>query len=322
MMSDDGAKQPNPVDVLVIGSGIIGLTTAVRLAESGRRVRIWAASPSSGTVSSVAAAIWYPFRAYPAERVATWGARSFTTFADDARDPSSGVVMREGRVLGSEGDESLGLDGVPAPVREIAASELPPKYTRGAITTVPVVEMPLYLAWLEQRFARVGGTIDVRRAQSLDEALSAAPVVVNCTGLGARELANDRTVVPIRGQVMVVENPGIERFTLDAGEHAEEVMYVIPRSRDVVLGGTASESWDERPDEESARRILARCASVEPALRHARVLRHAVGLRPGRPMVRVEREHAAGGAVIHNYGHGGSGVTVCWGCAEEVLGLV
>jgi D-amino-acid oxidase len=158
--------------------------------------------------------------------------------------------------------------------------------------------------------------------ESLEEALSAAPVVVNCTGLGAGELANDGTMFPIRGQVVMVENPGVERFTLDAGEHGEEVMYVIPRSRDVVLGGTASETWDERPDEESARRILARCASVEPALRHARVLRHAVGLRPGRPMVRVEREHAAGGAVIHNYGHGGSGVTVCWGCAEEVLGLV
>jgi D-amino-acid oxidase len=310
------------MDVLVIGSGIIGLSTAVRLAESGSRVRIWAAAPSSGTVSSVAAAIWYPFRAYPADRVATWAAKSFATFAADACDRSSGVVMREGRVLGGEGDESLGLGGVPAPVREMSSSELPPGYTRGGITTVPVVEMPLYLAWLERRFARAGGEIEVRRVDSLEEALSAAPRVVNCTGLGARELANDRTMVPIRGQVVMVENPGIERFTLDAGDHGEEVMYVIPRSRDVVLGGTASESWDDRPDEESARRIVARCAAVEPALRHARVIRHAAGLRPGRPVVRVEREHRPAGAVIHNYGHGGSGVTVCWGCAEEVLDLV
>ena len=49
----------------------------------------------------------------------------------------------------------------------------------------------------------------------------------------------------------------------------------------------------------------------------ARVLRHKVGLRPGRPTVRVERE----GDVIHCYGHGGCGVTVSWGCADDVVDL-
>jgi D-amino-acid oxidase len=61
---------------------------------------------------------------------------------------------------------------------------------------------------------------------------------------------------------------------------------------------------------------------VEPELRDARVLRHTVGLRPGRPTVRLEVEPRPDGArVIHSYGHGGSGATVCWGCADNVLSL-
>ena len=55
-----------------------------------------------------------------------------------------------------------------------------------------------------------------------------------------------------------------------------------------------------------------------PALAGATVLRHQVGLRPARPVVRLERE----GDVVHCYGHGGAGVTLSWGCADEVVALV
>ena len=46
-----------------------------------------------------------------------------------------------------------------------------------------------------------------------------------------------------------------------------------------------------------------------------------VGLRPGRMEVRLEREEKNGKYLIHNYGHGGSGVTLSWGCADEVVEL-
>ncbi|HEY2792992.1 MAG TPA: FAD-dependent oxidoreductase, partial [Micromonosporaceae bacterium] len=65
--------------------------------------------------------------------------------------------------------------------------------------------------------------------------------------------------------------------------------------------------------------IVARCAAIDPRLASARVLEHRVGLRPSRPSVRLEAVAQNGRTVIHNYGHGGSGVTLSWGCADDVV---
>jgi D-amino-acid oxidase len=64
--------------------------------------------------------------------------------------------------------------------------------------------------------------------------------------------------------------------------------------------------------------IVRRATALVPEVAQARILRHRVGLRPARPEVRLERD----GDVIHCYGHGGAGVTLSWGCADEVLGLL
>lgn len=307
---------------LVVGGGIIGLTSALRLQEAGYRVRIWSADPVEHTVSSIAAAIWYPFRAYPADRVKAWGERTFRVFEEHAAHPASGVRLLEGRILWNEPDDP-GLEQVPGGSEEMPPSALPPGYGRGATAILPVVETPIYLAWLADRFRAGGGEVEQRRARSLEEALTVAPLVIHCTGLAARELAGDPAVHPIRGQVVRVENPGLDRYTLDAGDHGEEITYVIPRSREVILGGTATpDAWDAEPDSRVAEAILRRCLALEPALEGARVLGHRVGLRPGRPAVRLEREDRPDGRrLVHNYGHGGSGVTVCWGCADQVVAL-
>lgn len=93
---------------------------------------------------------------------------------------------------------------------------------------------------------------------------------------------------------------------------------MIPRSVDCVLGTTAEDhNWDPSVNEPETREILERCTSLEPALKGTRILGARAGLRPGRSSVRLERE----GRVIHNYGHGGSGFTLSWGCAEEVREL-
>ncbi len=119
----------------------------------------------------------------------------------------------------------------------------------------------------------------------------------------------------MRGQVVYVEQVGLERWWLDA----DGPTYVIPRSRDIVLGGTDAEGdWSRTPSPDTADAILARAAALVPEVRRARVLRHKVGLRPARPVVRVERD----GGVVHCYGHGGAGVTLSWGVADEVVALV
>ena len=309
-------------DAIVVGCGVIGLTAALSLREAGLAARIVTAVLPPETTSSVAAALWYPYKAYPEDLVLLWGKRTLEVFEDLAHVPESGVLMREGVELWHEKVSGpWWADAVPT-VRRCAEDELPPGYRDGHAFVAPVVEMPVYLRYLLDRFARAGGEVERRAIPTLEDA-GEARVVVNCAGLGARELVGDSSMEPIRGQIVRVRNPGLERFMLDE-ENPEGVTYIVPRSDDCILGGTAEEgAWDIEPDPETAAGILRRCEALEPRLAGAEVLEHKAGLRPGRPEIRLEREDAAHGTPrIHNYGHGGSGITLSWGCAEETLQLV
>jgi D-amino-acid oxidase len=119
---------------------------------------------------------------------------------------------------------------------------------------------------------------------------------------------------------VVIANPGIEEFYTDHSEVPPDVSYLFPHQDTVVLGGTMADGdWDTEPRPEVAERIVADCALIEPRVRDAPVLAHRVGLRPARPEVRLEAEALDGGRVLwHNYGHGGAGVTLSWGCAREL----
>jgi D-amino-acid oxidase len=309
---------------VVVGSGISGLTTAISLLEAGHDVRIVAAEPSSATTSAVAAAVWFPTHVAPWERVSGWGAHTFEVLAEQAAARVPGVLMRE----------SLGLyrtpPGEPAwtaavgSVRAAEADELPHGYEYGLRFAVPLAEMPRYLPWLVSRVHALGGQITPRVLRSLDDVGVGTDVVVNCTGLGARDLVGDESVYPVRGQIVRVRNPGLTMSVRDE-EHPGGRAYVHPRTEDCILGGTLDENqWDTTPDPAVGAAILARCTDVVPALRDAEVLEHVVGLRPGRPTVRLEEGERlrSGARVVHNYGHGGSGITLCWGCARQVTALV
>jgi D-amino-acid oxidase len=310
-------------DVIVVGCGVIGLTAALHMREEGLDVRIVTAALPLETTSSVAAALWYPYKAYPEDRILSWGSRTFEVLENLANVPESGVLMREGVELWHRPvPDPWWASAVPRPVRRCAESELPPGYRDGHAFVAPVAEMPVYLGYLLDRFIGAGGRLEHRVLSSLGEA-GDGRVVVNCAGLGARELVGDASMEPIRGQIVRVRNPGLERFVLDE-ENPEGVTYIIPRPEDCILGGTAEEGeWDTAPDPEIAAGILRRCAALEPRLAGAEVLEHKAGLRPGRPEIRLEREDAASGPPrVHSYGHGGSGVTLSWGCAEETLRIV
>lgn len=149
-------------------------------------------------------------------------------------------------------------------------------------------------------------------------------VVVNCTGLDSLDLVPDRSVRPVRGQLVVVENPGITTWLTSVDHSADTSTYFFPQPGGLILGGTAEENaWSMTPDPATAEAIIARCAAFRPEIAEARVLEHRVGLRPTRPAVRLEREVLRGGRVlVHNYGHGGAGITVAWGCAREAADLV
>lgn len=310
-------------DVVVVGAGVSGLTCALVLARAGHRVRLWSAAPPGTGTSAVAAAVWYAYRAGPAARTAAWAHASWRVFRALARDPRTGIVLRTCLEVDATRDDLPWAPGAGPEVRDAAPRELPPGVARGLCFELPVVPMPTYLAWLVARLAEHAVTCELRRLASFGEALAAAPVVVDCAGLGARELAGDALLVPIRGQVAWVERRGDERI-LFGHDAAGVVTYVIPRLDDVVLGGTAEVGCEDlTPDAETTAALLARCAALAPELAGRAVRAVKVGLRPGRETVRVEAQRAPGGGlVVHDYGHGGAGVTLSWGCAREVAKLV
>lgn len=311
-----------PRSVLVLGGGVIGLSAGVRLLEEGFGVELWARERGERCVSGVAAALWYPFHARPAERVRAWGAAAWRRFVELAADPATGVCLLEGLEVGpSAAEVPWTAPGGPT-VRDARPDELPAGETRGVVWCLPVIEMPTYLAWLRGRFLALGGRYVEREAQGLDEALAACAVVVNATGLGARELAHDPEVFAIRGQILRVARKGAERALVDDRDPAG-LTYVVPRSRDVILGGVAQEGVEDLAvDPEQSRAILARCAALDPGLARREVLEVKVGLRPGRTTVRLEAERRGARLIVHDYGHGGAGVTLSWGCADEVVELV
>jgi len=293
--------------VVVVGAGVVGLSCALRLLQAGHRVDVVARDLPLETTSSVAAALWYPYLALPEDKVTAWGRATYDELARLAADETTGVVLRRGtELLVQPTPDPWWVGAVPT------LDRVPPRppYADAWSFVAPVVEMPLYLGWLRARVEEAGGTVTRLAMAHLPE----GPLVVNCSGLGARALAGDPSVTPVRGQVVVVEQVGLEEWWL-----AEDgPTYVIPRSRDIVLGGTGhAGEWVRRPDPATGTDILRRATTLVPALAGARVLRHQVGLRPSRPEVRLERV----GDVIHCYGHGGAGVTLSWGCADEVAQL-
>ncbi len=303
-------------DVVIVGAGVIGLTAGVCLAEQGLRVRLCARSAPSATTSAVASAQVGPSMAAVEDPDGVRTRISVQEFTALAGVAGTGVTMRRGRLASREPGPPL------AGLQPCVAHELPDGFADGFWSTLALVDMPVYLDYLVGRLQAGGGEIEERELHSLSELAGQAPLVVNCAGLGARELVPDATVRPVRGQHVIVENPGLEEFFVEAPFGPAWAAY-WPYHDHVVLGGTKVQDNESlEPDPAAAEQIHRRCAEIEPRLRDARVRSHQVGLRPVRPTVRLELEQLDGARCVHNYGHGGSGVTLSWGCARETAALL
>jgi D-amino-acid oxidase len=308
--------------VLVIGAGVSGLTSAICLAEAGYRVRILTAERPQRTTSAKAGASWGPYLVSD-ERILRWSTVTRTVLERIAlQEPSAGIRLVPGIEAAPVSIDPPGWAYSVHGFRQCKTDELPDGYLSGWEYTIPLVDMPGYLAYLERRAAEAGVAIDTYAVGSLDELRGQAAVTVNCAGLGAQNLVNDVELFPTAGQIVLVENQGIERFFQDITD-GEELTYVIPHKDYVVLGGSAmSGLTDLTIDPDVAAGIIKRCTHVEPRVRDAPVIGHRIGLRPTRATVRLEREDRDGHTMIHNYGHGGAGVTLSWGCARDVQALV
>jgi len=307
------------MDVLVIGAGVVGLTTAISLAEAGLSVTIRTDALPGQSTSVAAGAVWGLTKVGPPDRTLALGRVGLEVLSKLAAEPGTGVRMAAGREVSRTPLEPYYWTRLITDLRTCEASELPDGFTHGWHYTAPLATMPVYLDYLRGRFERAGGTLEVTAVGSLGELAGAAPVIVNCSGAAAHDLVPDPAVVPVRGQVVIAANPGIEEFLIDRDPEPPWIVYMFPHGDTILLGGTNDEgNWDEDPKTEVAERIVAECSAIEPRLRGVEILGHRVGLRPCRPEVRLESEPLGGGVLWHNYGHGGAGISLSWGCAAEI----
>uniref|UniRef100_A0A673BNM2 D-aspartate oxidase n=1 Tax=Sphaeramia orbicularis TaxID=375764 RepID=A0A673BNM2_9TELE len=301
------------VRVVVVGAGVIGFSTAVCVAEALPfcSVTVLAEKFSPDTTSDGAAGILFAAQ-FPADVLlakvfpAFFSSR-YQIFKDVPADPKP---YWSDLVIGFR----LMTD------REL---ERFPGYKFGQAFTTVKCECSSYLPWLEKRFRKAGGKVQQRKVSSLHDLSDSYDLIINCSGLGSRTLTDDPQVYPVRGQVLKVEAPWLQHFIRDG----DGKTYIYPGIHGVTVGGTRQEDdWRLEVDDGDTRSILERCSRLEPSLSRARVLSKWVGLRPGRRNPRLERElvqpRGRKVPVVHNYGHGGWGVTLAWGSALDALGLV
>lgn len=323
------------MNISIIGAGVCGLTSGIRLAERGHRVTIFAAGRGAAITSGRAGAVFTPFRAEGDDRIQRWTAASYRVLCELARTTPSqaGVqvidVREYVRHAPAEPPWWAGL------VDGFEGREAPEPYEALFAARLPRMSMPRYLPWLEQWFISLGGRF-VEATLTDPRALFDAQtrVVVNCSGAGARQLVGDPRVTAVRGQLIHIANTADFRDAV-CDQGFDQAAYVFPFDDYVVLGGTYEpDVWEETTNPEALAGVVRRCTALLRADGDERAdrleslcrapLRTVVGLRPGRVRgdsyedVRLEAEPTEGGTILHNYGHGRAGVTLSWGSAEQV----
>lgn len=290
-------------------------------------------------------------------RAKTWCLASYREFAHLAADSSTGVFMRtanfyfrrplaEGQLPWTKMNELRAhVDQFVHDPSLAAVNGANPEFgiCDAYAHLAPMIDTDVYMEWLLDEVQRAGCHIvrqrisgDLRQQEAVLLRQFSAEAIVNCTGLGAAELVDD-AVYPLRGALIRVRNggdgtPAIRQAHCVAHEETNpdpHFIFIVPRGRNMlVLGGLAEpHERDLRiglDDYAPLQRMYERCVEFLPQLKQARIDAGEpvrVGLRPVRPQnVRLERE--SGTRIVHNYGHGGSGVTLSWGCAAEVVELV
>ena len=310
--------------LLVIGCGVSGLSSGILLLKAGYNVRIWAKELPPNTTSDIAAAFWYPYLCNPKDKVTRWSGYTLKYLQDNCLDdPEAGCIERTvTEIFDRQVGEPWWKDAVES-YRRPSAAELPEGYVDAYQIGSILMDSSKYMPYLFKTFTDLGGTYEQREVRDIHEAFEQSDIVINCSGLGSRKLFDDKTVYPVRGQVIVAKPNGYEAVTAD-DDAFNNLSYIIPRINDIIIGGTAQKgNWSLDVDPKDTEEILRKSRHMSPLFDEVEIVDQKVGLRPARDEVRLETEDFGKGKyVVHNYGHGGAGYTLSWGCANDVVGEV
>jgi D-amino-acid oxidase len=361
----DSLCSGTPLKVLVIGAGVVGLTTALCARRAGHEVVVVADRFAPDLTSVIAGALWeWP----PAvcghhrdedslERGKSWCMTSYHQFHELAGDERTGVYLRPAvfyfrRPVEENPIEYLKMCEMRERVRDFRRDPAlakengvsPEAKVEDAYSfCAPMIDTDTYMQWLMGQVtdagcavvqARIEGDLVAKEDSYLDA--FEADAIVNCTGLGAMSLTGE-SMYPLRGALVYAHNDGrsmprvtsAHAMSYDESIGGQNMVFIVPRGRDLlVLGGLVEPNqWGtdlSLDDYAPIRDMLRRCQEFLPALRDATLVADGTvrtGLRPARTRG-VRLEHQRGTRIIHNVGHGGSGVTFSWGCAKEVVTLL
>lgn len=308
-------------NVAIIGSGIIGLSTAYRLQTEGYQVKIFAKAFPPDITSSKAAAFWFPFHIQKDERCMQWSSASYDKYLALSEEAATGIRLSQlVKMVKEETKEAdmRWMDYMPeGSCRPLDKKELKPGYRSGHEVKVPLIETQIFLPWLMEYLNRKGVLFIEQEVNNFHELSDQYKWVINCSGLGAGALCGDKDIYPVKGQVVMLSaQDGLPIFLDD-----EQPFYIVPRKDGLIIGGTYEEGvWDVNPDPARIQSLQKQAVSLFPYLDQSALIGSWSGLRPFRKTIKVEKDRNKN--IIHNYGHGGNGFTLAWGCAEEVVHLI
>lgn len=303
--------------VALIGAGVIGLTSAICLQDAGYQVTIFTKEMPQDTTSSAAGAVWW---GYGEGKIRDWSEHTLKVYKELLQAGNEFILWMRMRDIYRHPIELPWFHADIPYCERISANDLTAPFVDGIIMDVPLVEPSLYLPYLQNRFQENGGKIIQQEIDSFSELATDYPIIVNCSGMGSRELAEDTGLYPVRGQTVIIDAPDIQEGYSDD----EAFTYIYIRNDGVLLGGVKQAKMSsEEIDPATREDIIERCRAVDVRVSNRPIIKETVGFRPTRNTVRLEAEQLSEDCLlIHNYGHGGTGFTLSWGCAKNVLQLV
>jgi D-amino-acid oxidase len=246
--------------VAVLGAGVMGLSTARLVQETGFPVTIYTAALPPDTTSNIAGGQFHPFAVFREDMVTPEFKAQFLRAVDYSWRRFQIMVGDDYGVrwlptyVETDSPEAQLLANFPPVNRLLNQAEHPFPWEGTLRYDTMYVETGRYLRQMIRDVQLASGKIEVRKfATPADIAALSEKLVFNCTGLGSRDLFGDQELQPIRGQLAILEPQPEVRYAA-LGEFG----YMFPRADGILLGGTFERDvWDATPQPAAIARIVA-----------------------------------------------------------------
>lgn len=335
--------------IVIVGGGVIGLTCAYVL-SSKYDVSIVAEKVGVKSDSCKATAIWHVYLVPETKQVLEWAKSTLKILCDLEADKDTGITLVKGvELFRNNNSYHPSWSNIPPFFKMLSDDEIafynqyknfnltneeikslssnPVKW--GYHIKVPTADMFLYLSWLKKNVENRGVKIIKKKIKNFGELANDHDLLINCSGLSARKLAHDKNFEVHRGQYFILKaNTDSPKVYVGDDDHPGGMAYMIPRNEEIMVGGCAEKNIESLEFTLNWSDTIRRAGLYVPWLRDCKPTDQArkpvVCIRPSRVNgIRLEvDDDSISIPIIHNYGHGGSGFSLSWGCAKSVKSLI